>query len=815
MVGRRTVIIGAGVVGAALADELSALGWTDITVLDQGDLPATGGSTSHAPGLVFQASGSKVLTELATYTVEKFVDLQHEGQSCFLQVGGLEVATTPERLAELHRRHGWLTSWGVEAEIVDVDRCVELHDLVDPDVILGGLYCPTDGLAKAVWAVDAQIERAKARGVKFFGRHEVTDIVVEDGQVTSVVTDKGEFAADIVVSCAGIWGPKVASLVGLDLPLTPLAHQLAWTGDVPKQKGQTKEAVRPILRHQDSGLYYRDRYEGQGIGYYHHEPMPISAFDIHSMEKADETGVMPSVLTFTPEDFEPAWEETQRLLPSTADTKIEEGINGLFSFTTDGMPLLGESREVKGFWVAEAVWVTHSAGVGRAVAEWIANGYCESWDIHECDVNRFEDYQLAPDYVLERDCQNFREVYDILHPLQPMDSPRDVRLSPFHAREKELDAFFLPANGWERPHWYGANAGLLERHEVPTPNDWAAKYWNPIVGAEAKATREGVAMYDMTALKRINVTGPGAVDFLQKLCTNDVDKKVGAVVYTLLLDVDGGIRSDITVARLGKDHYQVGANGQLDIDWFERHLPEDGTVQITDITPGTCCIGLWGPKARDVLATITDADMTNDGLKYFQAKKLTIGNVPVTAWRLSYVGELGWEIYTTADLGQRLWDTIWEAGQEHGLIAAGRGAFNSLRLEKGYRSFGGDMTNEHDPYEAGLGFAVKLDKGDFIGRDALIERKANQTKTLACLTIDSTVDVVLGKEPVFAGGKTVGYVTSAAYGYTIEKGIAYAWLPLEVAEVGTEVEIGYFDKRVKAVVTAEPLFDPKMTRLRG
>ncbi|HVK29156.1 MAG TPA: FAD-dependent oxidoreductase [Nocardioides sp.] len=815
MAGQRTVIIGAGVVGAALADELSALGWSDITVLDQGDLPATGGSTSHAPGLVFQASGSKVLTELATYTVEKFVDLQHEGESCFLQVGGLEVATTPERLAELHRRHGWLTSWGVEAEVVGPERCVELHPLVDRELVLGGLWCPTDGLAKAVWAVDAQIERARARGVVFHGRHEVTDITVEDGKVTAVVTDRGAFPADVVVSCAGIWGPKVAALVGLGLPLTPLAHQLAWTSAIPGSEGQAQEAVRPILRHQESGLYYRDNHEGLGIGYYHHEPMPYDATDIRSMEEADATGHMPSVLEFTPEDFEPAWAETQRLLPATNDAKVEEGINGLFSFTTDGMPLLGESREVRGFWVAEAVWVTHSAGVGRAVAEWIAQGHCSSWDIHECDVNRFEQYQVAPDYVLERDCQNFREVYDILHPLQPMDSPRNVRLSPFFSREQELDAFFLPANGWERPHWYGANAGLLERYDVPTPNDWAARYWDPIVGAEAKATREGVAMYDMTALKRIDVTGPGAAEFLQGLCTNDVDKSVGAVVYTLLLDVDGGIRSDITVARLGRDHYQVGANGELDIDWFERHLPADGTVQVADITPGTCCIGLWGPKARDVLAAVTDADMTNDGLKYFRAKRLTIGNVPATAWRLSYVGELGWEIYTTADLGQRLWDTIWQAGQEHGVIAAGRGAFNSLRLEKGYRSFGGDMTNEHDPYEAGLGFAVKLDKGDFIGRDALIERKANQKRTLACLTIDSTEDVVLGKEPVLAGGRPVGYVTSAAYGYTIEKGIAYAWLPLEVAEVGTELEIGYFDKRVKAVVTAEPLFDPTMTRLRG
>jgi len=812
MVGRRTVIIGAGVVGAALADELSALGWTDIVVLDQGDLPATGGSTSHAPGLVFQASGSKVLTDLARYTVEKFVSLEHEGQSCFLQVGGLEVATTPERLAEIHRRHGWLTSWGVEAEVVDADRCVELHPLVDRERVLGGLHCPTDGLAKALWAVEAQIERAKSRGVKFLARHEVTDITVEDGKVVGVVTDHGEIQADIVVCCTGIWGPKVAALVGMTLPLTPLAHQLAWTGPIPALAGQTEEAIRPILRHQDADLYYRDRYDQLGIGYYGHRPMPIDANDLLSVEEAD---VMPSVLEFTPDDFAPAWDETQALLPSTADTKIEEGINGVFSFTPDGMPLLGESPEVSGFWVAEAVWVTHSAGVGRAMAEWLANGFSESFDLHECDVNRFEDFQLVPEYILERDCQNFVEVYDILHPLQPMDSPRGVRTSPFYARQHELGAFFLPATGWERPQWYDANQGLLERYDVPQPNEWAARYWSPIVGAEAKATREGVAMYDMTALKRLSVSGPGATDFLQRLATGNVDRSVGSVIYSLLLDIDGGIRSDVTIARLGKNHYQVGANGALDTDWFNRFLPEDGSVVVTDITPGTCCIGLWGPKAREVLSRLTDADLTNDGLKYFRGAQFSIGNVPVTALRLSYVGELGWELYTTADLGLRLWDTIWQAGREHGIIAAGRGAFNSLRLEKGYRSFGADMTFEHDPYEAGLGFAVKLDKGDFIGRDALLRRKENQTRTLACLTIDNPVDVLTGKEPVFVDGRAVGYVTSAAYGYTIGKGIAYAWLPADVATPGTAVEIGYFDRRVDAVVAAEPLFDPKMTRLRG
>jgi glycine cleavage system aminomethyltransferase T/glycine/D-amino acid oxidase-like deaminating enzyme len=811
MAGPRTVIIGAGVVGAALADELSALGRTDITVVDQGDLPATGGSSSHAPGLVFQANGSKALTEMARYTVEKFVSLRHEGESCFLQVGGLEVATTPERLAELQRRHGWLTSWQVDARLVNPDECVALHSLLDRDRVLGGLYIPTDGLAKALSAVEAQIEQAKSRGVKFLARHEVLDISAENGKVTGVVTDQGEIPADVVVCCAGIWGPKVAAMAGMRLPLTPLGHQLAWTGPVPALKGQEQEAVRPILRHQDADLYYRDRYDTLGIGYYGHRPMPIEAHDLLSVDEAE---VMPSVLTFTPEDFSPAWEETQSLLPATTETKVEEGINGVFSFTTDGMPLLGESPNLSGFWVAEAVWVTHSAGVGRAMAEWLVDGYCSSFDLHECDVNRFEDFQLAPEYVLERDCQNFVEVYDILHPLQPMDSPRPLRVSPFYGRQQELGAFFLEATGWERPQWYDANQNLLERYTIPQPNDWAARYWSPVVGAEALATRENVAMYDMTALKRLTVSGPGATAFLQRLTTGKVDKSVGSVTYTLLLDVDGGIRSDVTVARLGKDHYQVGANGSLDTDWFHRFLPADGSVQVNDITPGTCCIGLWGPKAREVLAPLTDADLTNDGLKYFRARRLHIGNVPVTAMRLSYVGELGWELYTSADLGLRLWDTIWQAGKQHGLIAAGRGAFNSLRLEKGYRSFGADMTFEHDPYEAGLGFAVRLDKGDFVGREALLRRKESPVRSLACLTIDDPTDVVIGKEPVFVDGRPVGYVTSAAFGYSIGKGIAYAWLPAEYAVEGRQAEIGYFDRRVRATVTPEPLFDPKMTRLR-
>ncbi|MBE3014649.1 GcvT family protein [Microbispora sp. NEAU-D428] len=812
MTGPRVVIIGAGVVGAALADELSARGWTDVTVVDQGPVPATGGSSSHAPGLVFQINGSKTMTEMARYTVEKLCSLDLDGEPCFLQVGGLEVATTPERLAELHRRHGWATSWGVESRLLTPAECAEHHPLIDPGAVLGGLFIPTDGLAKAVRAVDAQLRRARSRGVRVLERHEVLDVRTEDGRVAGVVTGQGEIPADVVVCCAGIWGPKVAGMVGMPLPLTPLAHQLAWTGQVPDLAGREEEATLPILRHQDADLYYRQRFDGIGIGYYGHRPMPVSPEDLLSVDEAE---VMPSVLTFTPEDFEDAWTETRRLLPGTRAAKIDEGINGLFSFTQDHMPLMGESPDVKGFWVAEAVWVTHSAGVGKAMAEWLVDGHCSSFDLHECDVNRFEPHQLAPDYVLARDCQNFVEVYDIIHPLQPMEEPRPVRLSPFHTRQRELDAFFLEAVGYERPQWYGANARLLEGRDIPTPNDWAARYWSPIVGAEAQASRESVALYDMTALKRLEVAGPGALAFLQRLTTGQMDKSVGSVAYCLLLDEDGGIRSDVTVARLGRDVFQVGANGNLDLDWFHRHLPPDGSVMVRDITAGTCCLGVWGPRARDLVQPLTDADFSNQGFRYFRAKKAYIGTVPVTALRLSYIGELGWELYTTADLGAKLWDTLWEAGQQHGILAGGRGAFASLRLEKGYRSFGTDMTFEHDPYEAGLGFAVKTDKGDFIGREALERRKENVRRRLTCLTIDDPAQVVMGREPVYDGDRSVGYVTSAAFGYTIGKGIAYAWLPAELATPGRTLEIGYFDRRVTAAVAEEPLFDPAMERLRS
>jgi dimethylglycine oxidase len=825
--GPQVVIVGAGIVGASLADELTQRGWDRVTVLDAGPLPAAGGSTSHAPGVVFQTNGSKVMSDFARYTVRKFSSLEWQGEPCYLPVGGLEIATTPARVAELERRLGFARSWGVPgAELLDAAQTLTRFDLLDPEHVLAGLFVPQDGIAKAVRAVAAQLARAAESGATVLERTQLIDVLSSGDRVTGVRTDVGELPADVVVCCAGIWGPTVAGMVGQPLALTPLAHQFAWTAPVAPLAGRRTEAVRPVLRHQDADLYFRENGERLGIGSYRHRPMPVDQAELlpwnQFTEMSPESG-QPSVLPFTPDDFRFALAETQRMLPSVRDADgrivLDDPFNGVFSFTTDNMPLLGPHATLDGFWTAEAVWVTHSAGVAKAMAQWLVDG-CSSFDLHACDLNRFEVHQLAPSYIEAKDCQNFVEVYDIVHPLQPMEHSRPLRTSPFYPRQQGLGAVFLEANGWERPQWYAANGRLLDSARnsgwhVPEPDSWAGKFTSPIVAAEAAITRTDVALYDMSALKRLEVNGPGATEFLTTLVTGKIDKSVGSVSYCLLLGADGGIRSDVTVARLGRQRYQIGANGALDHDWLSRHLrasPWADTVQVRDITSGTCCLGIWGPRAREVVQPLTGADFSPDGFKYFRAKECYLDTVKVTAMRVSYVGELGWELYTSADQGLALWDLLMRAGAALGIIAAGRGAFNALRVEKGYRSFGTDMTPEHGPEEAGLGFAVRS-TADFLGRAALATRP-QASHRLCLLVMDEPNGIVLGSEPVYEGAEPVGYVTSAAFGYTLGVPLAYAWLPHRLAQPGSIVEIGWFGTRYRATVTAEPAFDPEMKKIR-
>jgi len=808
----RVVIVGAGIVGCSVAEHLTRMGWTDVLVLDQGPLDLPGGSTSHAPGLMFQTNPSKTMTHFAKYTVERFSELEVDGCSCSHPVGGVEVATTPERWKDLRRKQGIASAWGVESHLISPEECAAKIPMLDETKILGGFFTPTDGIAKAVWACEAMMKLASERGARFHGNTEVLGFEVEGGRIKAVETSRGRIEAEIVLSCAGMWGPKLGRMVGMTVPLTPMAHQFVWTGAVPGLEGETREVVHPILRHQDAAMYMRQNGEKYGVGSYQHRSMTVRSEDIEHPSLSPD---MPSIMDFTPGDWDGPWRDAVELLPALENVEFEKPMNGLFSFTPDGMPMLGESKEVKGFWVAEAVWITHSHGVARAMAEWLTEGAPDT-DVSGCDVNRFDRHAYSPAYNLARSSQSFQEVYDVIHPQQPMDEPRPLRTSPFYIRQRELGAYFLEANGWERPHFFASNINLADDLDgIPERDEWSGRYWSRAVAAEHKATRERVALYDMTSLKKAEVVGSGALEFLQKLNTNDLDKPPGSVTYTLMLDEKGGVRSDITVARLGEDHFQLGLNGARDMDWMERHLPDDGSVRIRDITSGTCCVGVWGPYARDIAQSLTDDDFSHEAFGFFKAKRAYIGEVPVTALRVSYVGELGWEIYTTSDYGLRLWDILWRAGQPFGVAAGGRGAFNGLRLEKGYRLYGTDMTTEHDPYEAGLGFAVKPDKGDFIGREALMRRKGSgPRRKLSCLVLDGE-QAMMGGEPVFHEGASIGYVTSAEYGHAIGKSIAYAWLKPEFSEVGTRVEIQYFGERYGAKVAEEPLFDPKMEKMRS
>ncbi|KGO73671.1 Glycine cleavage T-protein, N-terminal [Penicillium expansum] len=827
---QRVVIIGAGIVGTNLADELVSRGWSDITVVEQGPLHMPGGSTSHAPGLVFQTGPSKTMTHLARYTVEKLLSIEKDGHKCFNQVGGLEVATTPARLEELKRKHGYASSWGIEARLVSAEECFKIYPHLNNEMVLGGLHIPTDGLALAARATQLLIERTSEAGVRYLGHTPVTGIERDGRRITGVNTPNGIISADIVVSCAGFWGVELGAMVGVDVPLLPLAHQYAKTTTVPALAGRDinslpngMNAELPILRHQDQRLYYREHGGQYGIGYYGHRPMPVVASSLGLTPKDVDEQNMPSRLDFTTEDFDPAWKESQALLPALQDTEIADGFNGIFSFTPDGGPLLGQPSHLDNFYVAEAVWVTHSAGVARALAQILTTGRSEI-DVSECELSRFEEVQLNRDYVSETGQQNFVEIYDIIHPLQQRSSPRDLRVSPFYPRQRELGAVFFETGGWERPWWYEENKDLVKSLPPswkPVDRDaWSAQLHSPISAAEAWKTRNAVAMFDMTAFHRFEVSGPGALGLLQRLTTSDITTKPGTVTYTLLLNDYGGIRGDIFVLRLDDDVFQIGANTATDLAYLtrearvqEQKYPGKST-QVRDITGSTCCIGLWGPRARDVISGISTVDLSNKGLPYFSLKRTVLAGIPVTMIRKSYVGELGWEIQTSAEYGQRLWDTIYQAGKPHGLIAGGRSAFNSMRLEKGYRTYGSDMTTEHNPFEAGVSYAVDANKkDDFVGKAAL-QRLSSQppSRRLRALTADDGRSMVLGKEPVFYNGKAAGYVTTAAFGYTIGKPIAYAWLPGGVSE-GETVEIEYFGKRISATVQAESLYDPQMNRL--
>jgi glycine cleavage system T protein len=794
----RVVVVGAGIAGAAVAHHLAERGWEEIVVVDQGPLFETGGSTSHAPGLVFQHNASRTMTRLAQWTVEKLTAL-----GAFHPVGSIEVATTDERWAELDHRCARARGFGLDARLLDPTQVAELVPLLNPETIVGGCHVADDGIAKAVRAAEAMCGH---EAIATFGDCEVTGLLIEGGRAVGVQTARGTIRAEHVVVAAGIWGRELARLApGLNVPLVPVEHQLAYTAPLPELAGETREVVHPILRHQDHAMYFRQVADAYAIGNYRHEP-----------RLADPE--RPAELAFTADDFAAARAEAGRLLPALRDVELTRAFNGLMSFTPDGFPLLGESAAARGLWLAQAIWVTHSAGCGRALAELITHGDA-LLDLHECDPERFDAHGTSTSYVRLRGAQGYREVYDILHPRQQNEQARGLRTTPFYERQERLGAEFFESAGWERPQWYEANRALLTGDEVQPHDEWAARFWSPIVQAEHRACRERVGIFDLTPFTKVEVKGPGALALLQRLAANDVDRPAGVIVYTAMLSPRGGIMCDLTVTRLDDERFWVvtgGAVGRHDIAWMRRNLPEDGSVTLTDLTSSLCCLGVWGPLARDLVGARSDDDLSNEALAYMRAGTLHIGHVPCRALRVSYVGELGWEIYAPTEFGRGLWDTLFQAGQPLGALACGGAAYDSLRLEKGYRLWGQDIDEEHDPYEAGLGWAVRLGKGaDFIGRGAAAAiKERGVSRKLCCLVTDDPAVMLVGKEPLLDGGRPVGYVTSAGFGATLQESIAYGYLPVALAEPGTALAVHSAGAEHRVTVVSEPRFDPEMSRLK-
>jgi 4-methylaminobutanoate oxidase (formaldehyde-forming) len=672
--------------------------------------------------------------------------------------------------------------------------------------VRGAALLPTDGYVDPTELTMALAAGARSRGAEIRTNTRVTGIGLRHGRVDRVITDRGDIETEVVVNAGGTFAGEIGRLVGVVVPIVPMAHQYLVT----KPRGIPLDL--PTMRDPSLLVYYRSDGGGLIAGGYERTPLPWGLDGIPS----DFNG---RLLNEDWPRFEELMTNAVTRVPELETAEVVRLINGPEAFTPDGEFILGETS-VGGFWVAAgfcAHGIAGAGGMGQLMAEWIVEGQ-PAFDVWHMDSRRFGPHYASREYRVARTVEVYSTYYDVRYPGQERLAGRPLRVSPAFPRLQELKASWGEKSGWERTNWFETNAP--DGDERLRPRGWAGEIWSPAIGAEHRACRDRAALFDETSFAKIDVAGNGAATFLQRLCDNDVDRPVGSIVYTSMLNERGGIECDFTVTRVGEDRFRIvtgTAFGQHDLTWIERHAPSDGSVVVRDVTSSLCCVGLWGPLARDILQPLTDADLSNDGgFRYMRAREIAVGSVPCLALRVTYVGELGWELYCPAEFGLRLWDTLWEAGRPHGMVAGGYKAIDSMRLEKGYRVWGADVTPDVTPYEAGLGFAVKLDKrGGFIGRDALARQaERGVERKLACLALDDPRAVALGEEPVRVDGDIVGRVTSGGFGYTVERSIAYADLPAGAADAGRAVEVEIFGGWVRGAVAPEPLFDPKGERVR-
>src|SRR5438067_8642201 len=716
----RVVIIGGGVGGCAIAYWLGRLGWDDVLLVERAEL--TSGSTFHSAGLVGQLRGSLSLTKMMMSSVELYRRLEAEVglETGWREVGSLRLASSQERMEELARQAGWAKTFGLELELISPEEAQRLFPPMTTEGVLGAAYLPTDGYVDPSQLTFALAEGARRRGAEIATATRMTGIRVERGRVRGVETDRGFVEAEVVVNAGGMFAAEIGRMAGVVVPIVPMAHEYLVT----RPSGIPLDVA--TMRDPSLLVYFRGESGGLVMGGYERHPAPWGLDGI----PADFNG---RLLEEDWPRFEELMENALVRVPSLGDMEVVRLINGPEAFTPDGEFILGPT-EVRGFWVAAgfcAHGLAGAGGMGKLVAEWIAEGV-PSLDVWEMDSRRFGPHYASREYTLARTREVYETYYDVKYPGHEREAGRPLRVSPTYDRLRELGAVFGEMSGWERANWFETNAPSGD--ESLRPRGWAGRLWSPAIGAEHVACRERAALFDETSFAKIEVSGAGAAEFLESLCDNHVAREVGAITYTQMLNPRGGVECDFTVTRLADDRFRIvtgTAFGQHDRAWIASHAPDDGSVLVEDVTSKYACLGLWGPAARAVLEPLVVESLD---FPYMRAQELAVGPVPCLALRVTYVGELGWELYCPTEFGLRLWEEVWAAGSEQGLVAGGYKAIDSCRLEKGYRVWGADVTPDETPYEAGLGFAVKLDKDDFLGREALLGRDEPDWR-LCCLVL--------------------------------------------------------------------------------
>jgi glycine cleavage system aminomethyltransferase T/glycine/D-amino acid oxidase-like deaminating enzyme len=828
----RVVVIGAGIVGNSLVHHLARLGWRDIVQIDKGALPNPGGSTGHASNFIFPVDHSREMTDLTLDSVRQYKEL-----GVFTESGGYEVARTEERMEELRRRMSSAKAWGIHTELVTPDHVVERVPFLEKDRIIGAFWTPSVGVVDSLRAGTLMREAAQALdALTVVSTVEVIGMDVEEGRIRRVRTTGGDIEAETVVIASGVWSPKLARMAGAHIPLTPAVHQMISVGPIPQLAERPGEISFPIVRDMDTFCYERQHGADMEVGSYAHRAILHDPEDIPSIEQAR---LSPTEMPFTADDFDPQLEQALELMPDALGAEgaeIRYAINGLLSLTPDGLPILGETPEVKGLWSAAAVWIKEGPGTARAVAEWMTHGYSEI-DVHHSDIARFYPHQRTREHVKARTSEAFNKTYGIVHPGEQWNGERGKRLAPMHAAEKAAGAVFFETVGWERPMWYASNEALLGEYGdavMPREHEWDSRWWSPIINAEHLAMRERAGIVDLSAFAIFDVVGSGAAEAVQKIVVAQAAVGEGRVIYTPVLDARGGFRSDLTVMRLAHNRYRVvtgGAHGMADLKWFADHL--EGDAQIVDQTSAFTTIGLWGPKARDILGRLTDDDISHDGFPFLSCRTVELGNLAVLASRISYVGELGWELYVPMEQGARLWDLLHEAGRPDGAVPVGIGVYGTTgRIEKGYRAYGFELDGERTIIEAGMQ-RPKVKAADFIGREAYVAQRESAPQTVLCtMTVDDHTSAaggkryMLGGEPIRTrdgGVLTDGhghhpYVTTAGSAPSLGKHVLMAYLPPDQAVLGNELAVSYMEELYPVTVgsiDATPLFDPSNDRIKG